>query len=123
MFGLKKSRFSRDLIDVYKYLMVGREEGGVRVISVMSSDRTKGVDLKQRKKKTTTIFHLNIRKCFCITGVVKCWNRLARDVVTFPPLEIDRHLTGHGPGCSSQSCTYTRFLGVLANLSCSVFQQ
>lgn len=51
LFGLKKSRFSRDLIDVYKYLMVGREEGGVRVISVMSSDRTKGVDLKQRKKK------------------------------------------------------------------------
>lgn len=33
--------------------MVGREEGGVRVISVMSSDRTRGMDLKQRNEKKT----------------------------------------------------------------------
>jgi len=42
LFSLEKSRLGGNLINVYKYVMVGSEEEATRLFSVMSSDRTSG---------------------------------------------------------------------------------
>jgi len=84
LFSLKKRRLRRDLINAYKYLKSGCQEDGARPFSVLRSDRTrgKGHELKHRK------FRLNMRKNFFLLRVTEHWNRLPREVVDSPSLEI-----------------------------------
>lgn len=59
-------------IYAYKYLMVGNEEGGVRLFSVMPSDRRRGNGHKLKHVK----IHMNTRKQYFTVRVAKHGNSL-----------------------------------------------
>ncbi|KAK4831696.1 hypothetical protein QYF61_018748 [Mycteria americana] len=83
-FTLEKRRFRGDLINVHK---VQRRQSQA-LFSVVPSDRTRGNGHKLKHRR----FPLNIRKYFFIVRVTEYCNRLPREAVESPSLEI---LKGH----------------------------
>jgi len=83
LFSLEKRRLQEDLIVAFRYLKGAYRKAGDNHFSKACCDRTRRNGFRLREGR----FRLDVRKKFFTMRVVKCWNRLPREVGEAPSLE------------------------------------
>jgi len=86
LFSLKKRRLQGDLIAAFQYLKGSYRKDGEGLFTSVCSDRTRGNGCKLKEGS----FRLLIRKKFFTMRMVKHWNRLPREAVDVPSLEVSK---------------------------------
>jgi len=84
LFSLEKSRLQGDLIAAFQYLKGAYRKDGEGIFTRVCSDRTRGKSSKLKEGR----FRLDIRKKFFTMRVVRHWNKLPREAVAAPSLEV-----------------------------------
>ncbi|GAB0181753.1 hypothetical protein GRJ2_000640600 [Grus japonensis] len=86
LFSLKKRRLWGDLTAAFQYLKWAYRKAGEELLTRACNDRTRGNGFKLKEGR----FRFDIRKKFFIVRVVRHWNRLPREVVDVPSLEVSK---------------------------------
>ena len=73
-----------DLIAAFQYLKGAYKQEGSKLFERVDNSRTRGNGFKLKEGR----FRLDVRGKFFTTRVVRCWNRLSREVVDAPSLEV-----------------------------------
>ena len=84
LFSLENRRLWGDLIAAFQYLKGTYRKDGEGLFIRECSDRMRGNSFKPKEGR----FRLDIRKKFFTVKVVRHWNRLPREAVAAPSLEV-----------------------------------
>ena len=85
LFGLEKRKLRGDLTAAFQYLKGAYKQEGSQLSERVNNSRTRGNGLKLKEGR----FRLDVRGKFFTMRVVRCGNRLPRDVLVAPSLEVD----------------------------------